>query len=91
LDGFPIAQRRNLPGCLAEKRFAIKVPLCHLTARMQEGSHAGLHLSRHAHYKDLLATETDARKIAIIRKLLEEEEHTLTEWQAKNPKRKAAD
>ena len=31
-----------------------------------------------AHYKDLLATETDARKIAMIRKLLEEK-HKLTE------------
>jgi CO dehydrogenase/acetyl-CoA synthase beta subunit len=44
-----------------------------------------------AHYKDLLATETDARKIAMIRKLLEEEEHKLTEWQAKNPKPKPAE
>jgi CO dehydrogenase/acetyl-CoA synthase beta subunit len=44
-----------------------------------------------AHYKDLLATETDARKIAMIRKLLEEEEHKLTEWQAKTSKPKAAE
>lgn len=43
------------------------------------------------HYKRLLATETDARKIASIRKLLEEEEHKLTDWQARNPRPKAAE
>ena len=40
-----------------------------------------------AHYKDLLVTETDPRKISMLRKLLEEEERKLTDWQAKNPKR----
>jgi hypothetical protein len=48
-------------------------------------------LANIAHYKELLATETDARKIAMIRRLLEEEEHKLTEWQAKNPRPKAAE
>jgi hypothetical protein len=43
------------------------------------------------HYKQLLATETDARKIAMIRKLLEEEERKLTDWQAKNPRPKKAE
>lgn len=44
-----------------------------------------------AHYKALLATETDARKIAMLHKLLEEEERKLTDWQAKNPRPKAAE
>lgn len=44
-----------------------------------------------ANIAHFIATETDARKIAVIRKLLEEEEHKLTEWQAKNSKPKAAE
>ncbi len=44
-----------------------------------------------AHYKELLATETDARKIATIRKLMAEEEAKLAEWHAKNPRPKAAE
>lgn len=43
------------------------------------------------HYKQLLASETDARKIAMIRKLLEEEERKLIDWQARNPRPKAAE
>jgi hypothetical protein len=39
-----------------------------------------------AHYKELLATETDAEKIAMLRKLLAEEEAKYAEWRAKNPK-----
>jgi hypothetical protein len=38
-----------------------------------------------AHYNELLATETDARKIATLRKLLAEEEAKYAEWRAKNP------
>ena len=41
-----------------------------------------------AHYKELLATETDARKIATLRKLLIEEEAKLADWHAKNAKAK---
>lgn len=37
-----------------------------------------------AHYQELLATETDARKIIMIRKLLAEEEAKLAEWRARN-------
>lgn len=37
-----------------------------------------------AHYQELLATETDARKILMIRKLLAEEEAKLAEWRAKS-------
>ena len=44
-----------------------------------------------AHYKELLATETDARKIAMLRKLLAEEEAKLADWHAKNPRPKAAE
>lgn len=44
-----------------------------------------------AHYKELLATETDARKIATLRKLLSEEEAKLVEWRAKNPKSNAVE
>ena len=44
-----------------------------------------------AHYRDLLATETDAQRIATIRRLLEEEERKLAEWQAKNPRLKSAE
>lgn len=39
-----------------------------------------------AHYKELLATETNAEKIAMLRKLLAEEEAKYAEWRAKNPK-----
>jgi hypothetical protein len=39
-----------------------------------------------AHFKELLATETDARKIATLHKLLAEEEAKLADWRAKNPK-----
>ena len=38
------------------------------------------------HFKGLLATETDARKIETLRKLLSEEEAKLAEWHAKNPR-----
>jgi len=37
-----------------------------------------------AHYLELLATETDARKIIMIRKLLAEEEAKFAEWRARN-------
>jgi hypothetical protein len=43
------------------------------------------------HYKELLATETDARRIATLRKLLLEEEAKLAEWRAKNPKSNAGE
>jgi hypothetical protein len=39
-----------------------------------------------ARYKELLAAETDARKIATLRRLLVEEEANYDEWRAKNPK-----
>jgi hypothetical protein len=39
-----------------------------------------------AHFKELLATETDARKIATLRLLLVEEEAKYDEWRAKNPR-----
>jgi hypothetical protein len=39
-----------------------------------------------ARYKELLAAETDARKIAALRRLLVEEEANYDEWRAKNPK-----
>jgi len=38
-----------------------------------------------AHYKDLLAAETDAQKVAVLRKLLAEEEAKYAEWRTKNP------
>jgi hypothetical protein len=44
-----------------------------------------------AHYNDLLASETDARKIGMIRKLLAEEEVKFAAWRAKNPNPKAAE
>lgn len=44
-----------------------------------------------AHYKEILASETDARKIATIRKLLLNEEAKLAEWRAQNPKSNAAE
>lgn len=40
------------------------------------------------HYKQLLATETDARKIAMIRRLLEEEERKLTDHLSQKVRRK---
>ena len=43
-----------------------------------------------SHYRALLATETDAQKIATINKLLAEEQAKLAEWRAKNPKPTAA-
>ena len=44
-----------------------------------------------AHYKELLATETDVRKIAMLHTLLAEEEAKLAAWHAKNPRPKAAE
>lgn len=44
-----------------------------------------------AHYKHLLSVETDAGKVATIRKLLAEEEAKLADWRAHNPKPKAAE
>jgi len=44
-----------------------------------------------AHYQELLATETDARKVAMLHKLLAEEEAKLAEWHAKNPRPKSAE
>jgi hypothetical protein len=44
-----------------------------------------------AHFRELLATETDARKIAMLQKLLAEEEARLADWHAQNPKPKAAE
>jgi putative sterol carrier protein len=45
-----------------------------------------------AHYKEILARETDARKVAALGKLLAEEEAKLAIWQqAKNPSPKAAE
>lgn len=38
-----------------------------------------------AHYKELLAAETDTQKVAMLRKLLAEEEAKYREWRAKNP------
>ena len=37
-----------------------------------------------ANYEKLLATETDPKKIAMVRKLLAEEEAKLSDWRAKN-------
>lgn len=39
-----------------------------------------------ANYEKLLATETDAKKIAMIQKLMAEEEAKFSNWRAKNPK-----
>jgi len=44
-----------------------------------------------ANYKELLASETDAEKIAMVHKLLAEEEAKFAEWRAKNPNPKAAE
>jgi hypothetical protein len=44
-----------------------------------------------AHYEKLLASETDARKIAMLHKLLAEEEAKFADWRSKNPNPKAAE
>jgi len=44
-----------------------------------------------AHFKGLLATETDALRIAMLRRLLAEEEAKLAEWHDKNPRPDAAE
>jgi len=44
-----------------------------------------------AHYRELLANETDAPRIAMLHKLLAEEQAKLAEWRARNPKPKAAE
>lgn len=41
-----------------------------------------------AHYKELLASETDPSKIAILRKLMAEEEAKLAEWRKQKPRPK---
>jgi hypothetical protein len=37
-----------------------------------------------AHYKELLVSETDPKKIATLRRLLAEEETKLAEWREKS-------
>ena len=44
-----------------------------------------------AHYKELLASESDAKKVAMLHKLLAEEEAKFANWRAKNPNPKAAE
>jgi hypothetical protein len=44
-----------------------------------------------AHYRELLASETDASRIATLHKLLAEEQTKLAEWRARNPKPTAAE
>jgi hypothetical protein len=44
-----------------------------------------------ANYKEQLASETDARKIATLRKLLAEEEAKFAEWRKQNPSSNAAE
>lgn len=44
-----------------------------------------------ARYTKLLATETDVTKIAMLRKLLAEEETKRTGWRAQNPRSSAAE
>ena len=44
-----------------------------------------------AHYKELLATETDARTLEMLHKLLAEEEAKLAEWRKQNSGPKAAE
>lgn len=44
-----------------------------------------------AHYRELLTTETDTRKIVILRKLLAEEQTKLADFHAKNPRSNAAE
>jgi hypothetical protein len=41
------------------------------------------------HYKHLLTTESDPQKIAIIRKLLAEEEAKLADFYTRNPRSKS--
>lgn len=41
-----------------------------------------------AHYKKLLASETDAQKVTMLRQLLAEEEAKLADWCSKNPEPK---
>jgi hypothetical protein len=48
-------------------------------------------LANIAHYKGLLAAETDAPKIAALRKLLAEEEAKLAEWRKKKSGPKASE
>ncbi len=43
-----------------------------------------------AHFEKLLVIETDATKIAMLRKLMAEEEAKFAEWRATNPKSNAA-
>jgi hypothetical protein len=43
-----------------------------------------------AHYKELLATATDARKIAMLHKLLAEEKAKLADFHIKKAREKAA-
>jgi hypothetical protein len=43
-----------------------------------------------AHYRELLATETDARKIATLHKLLAEEQTKLADFHSKRPGSNAA-
>lgn len=42
-----------------------------------------------AHYRELLASGTDAREITTLRRLLAEEEARLADWRARNPKSNA--
>jgi len=44
-----------------------------------------------AHYKELLAAETDARKIVTLRKLVAEEEAKLADFHAKKQRPNAAE
>jgi len=44
-----------------------------------------------ARYRELLAAETDAKKIATLRRLLAEEETKLAEWREKNGGSNAAE
>lgn len=44
-----------------------------------------------AHFKELLAIETDARKIATLRGLLTAEEAKLADFRAKKPRSSAAE
>jgi hypothetical protein len=43
------------------------------------------------HYRELLAVETDPRKIATLRNLLDKEEAKLAKWNRENPQSKAAE
>jgi len=44
-----------------------------------------------AHYRELLATETDASKIAMLRKLLAEEQTKLADFRSRKPRSNAAE